>query len=211
MHWQPSQESFHLSTSSAEPDAATIIASLAIIGHQLHRNADHAKSLLCQHLTEVSQGIVHLHITRTAHPTPAPCFVKRISMPVHFCEFTYGTLYIVVASGKATFSADAACHLAESCAMLLYTCEMRVLLQQVYLHLCSHTSAKLSPREQDILLLLCANKTKDEIATTLSIAPRTLDKHKQHIYDKLGVHNELAVLLAAYTRNLFFPLDKGDE
>jgi LuxR family maltose regulon positive regulatory protein len=47
----------------------------------------------------------------------------------------------------------------------------------------------LTPREREILPLLAAGLTNDEIAEALVIAPGTVKKHAGHIYGKLGVHS----------------------
>ncbi|MBS2536622.1 helix-turn-helix domain-containing protein [Catenulispora sp. NF23] len=47
--------------------------------------------------------------------------------------------------------------------------------------------AKVSPREADVLDLLCRGLTDRQIATRLGISPRTVDKHLEHAYVKLGV------------------------
>jgi DNA-binding NarL/FixJ family response regulator len=46
---------------------------------------------------------------------------------------------------------------------------------------------EVSPREADVLDLLCRGLTDRQIATRLGISPRTVDKHLEHAYVKLGV------------------------
>jgi DNA-binding NarL/FixJ family response regulator len=46
---------------------------------------------------------------------------------------------------------------------------------------------KVSPREADVLDLLCHGLTDRQIGTRLGISPRTVDKHLEHAYVKLGV------------------------
>ena len=57
----------------------------------------------------------------------------------------------------------------------------------------------LTPREQDVVLLLCDRMSSGEIADRLTISRRTVEKHIEHVYLKLGVHgrkglNEEAVV-----------------
>lgn len=45
----------------------------------------------------------------------------------------------------------------------------------------------LSPSERTIIRLVAEKKTSKDIAETLSISPRTVDKHRTNIIDKLGI------------------------
>ena len=49
-------------------------------------------------------------------------------------------------------------------------------------------SSKLTRRETEILVWLSQGKTNSEIGLALSISPRTVKKHLEHIYSKLRVH-----------------------
>jgi DNA-binding CsgD family transcriptional regulator len=52
----------------------------------------------------------------------------------------------------------------------------------------SSNDSGLKRRETEILALLSHGKTNAEIALALSISPRTVKKHLEHIYNKLQVH-----------------------
>lgn len=52
--------------------------------------------------------------------------------------------------------------------------------------------ASLSDREWEVLAALAMGKTNDEIATQLTVSTRTVDRHVQNIYTKIGVHNRVA-------------------
>jgi DNA-binding CsgD family transcriptional regulator len=58
----------------------------------------------------------------------------------------------------------------------------------------------LSRREAEILAWIAHGKTSAEIASILSISRRTVDKHLEHIYPKLGVETRIAA--AATTWNI---------
>jgi DNA-binding CsgD family transcriptional regulator len=47
----------------------------------------------------------------------------------------------------------------------------------------------LSERESEVLGLVAEGRTNVEIATALSIAPGTVKKHLDHIYEKLGARS----------------------
>ena len=49
-------------------------------------------------------------------------------------------------------------------------------------------------REQQVLTWVACGKTDSEIADLLSISPRTVQKHLQNIYQKLGVETRTAAM-----------------
>jgi DNA-binding NarL/FixJ family response regulator len=51
----------------------------------------------------------------------------------------------------------------------------------------------LTKRELEILKLITAEKTNDEISTMLFIAKRTVDSHRQNLLNKLGVKNTVGL------------------
>src|SRR5713226_3727807 len=61
----------------------------------------------------------------------------------------------------------------------------------------------LTTREGEVLSWLSKGKTNRDIAQILGLSPRTVDKHLEQIYSKLGVENRTAAAaIAARTRNL---------
>lgn len=55
--------------------------------------------------------------------------------------------------------------------------------------------AELTPREQQVLALLCEAKTNKVIAAELAISPRTLDIHRARVFEKMQVRNISELLL----------------
>lgn len=55
--------------------------------------------------------------------------------------------------------------------------------------------APLTARERDVLQWLGAGKTDKDIAAILTISPRTVQKHLQRIYEKLGVETRTAAVM----------------
>jgi pimeloyl-ACP methyl ester carboxylesterase/DNA-binding CsgD family transcriptional regulator len=53
-------------------------------------------------------------------------------------------------------------------------------------------SEPLTPRERDVLSLCADGKTNEEIATALTLSPRTVERHLSNIYSKLGVTGSAA-------------------
>ena len=58
----------------------------------------------------------------------------------------------------------------------------------------------LTPREKEIMLLICEGKTSKEIAEELFISKTTVDTHRKNIIEKLGCRN-ISELLAKYTNH----------
>jgi DNA-binding NarL/FixJ family response regulator len=59
----------------------------------------------------------------------------------------------------------------------------------------------LTTREGEVLLWLSKGKTNRDIAQILGLSPRTVDKHLEQIYAKLGVENRTAAAAIATRRN----------
>jgi DNA-binding CsgD family transcriptional regulator len=55
----------------------------------------------------------------------------------------------------------------------------------------------LTDREREVLVLVAAGKTNGEIAAVLSISARTVQKHLEHIFQKLGVETRTAAAICA--------------
>ncbi|EPM65801.1 LuxR family DNA-binding response regulator, partial [Pseudomonas syringae pv. actinidiae ICMP 18804] len=65
------------------------------------------------------------------------------------------------------------------------------------------SSFQLTEREVDVLRWVACGKTNKDIADILQMSPRTVNKHLEHIYVKLGVETRTAatsVALAAMAR-----------
>ncbi|HET7365875.1 MAG TPA: helix-turn-helix transcriptional regulator [Burkholderiales bacterium] len=60
---------------------------------------------------------------------------------------------------------------------------------------------QLTPREHDVLRWLSAGKTDRDIGAILEISPRTVHKHLQRIYEKLGVETRTAAVARAHALN----------
>jgi DNA-binding CsgD family transcriptional regulator len=55
----------------------------------------------------------------------------------------------------------------------------------------------ITEREREILALVAAGKTNAEIAMILAISARTVQKHLEHIFRKLGVETRTAAAVCA--------------
>lgn len=59
----------------------------------------------------------------------------------------------------------------------------------------------LSPREAEVLGLVARGKTDAQIAEALVVSPRTVHKHLEHVYEKLGVQTRTAAISRAFGHN----------
>lgn len=59
------------------------------------------------------------------------------------------------------------------------------------------SSAALTPRETEVLSWLAKGKTNRDIADILGMSPRTVNKHLEHIFEKLGVETRTAAAAIA--------------
>ena len=53
----------------------------------------------------------------------------------------------------------------------------------------STSDSPLSERENEVLRLLAEGKNAKEIASLLNVSPKTIETHRQHIMEKLNIHN----------------------
>ena len=60
----------------------------------------------------------------------------------------------------------------------------------------------LSDREKEILLLICKGMTNNEIAETLFISKRTVDKHRANILEKTNCKNTANLVVYAIKNRL---------
>ena len=58
----------------------------------------------------------------------------------------------------------------------------------------------LTQREEEVLRWLSLGKRNTEIAMILGISPRTVQKHVEHVFEKLGVENRTALVAATWER-----------
>jgi len=57
--------------------------------------------------------------------------------------------------------------------------------------------AALTPREAEVLSWLAKGKTNRDIADILGMSPRTVNKHLEHVFEKLGVETRAAAAALA--------------
>ena len=58
----------------------------------------------------------------------------------------------------------------------------------------------LTPREVEVLDAVAEGRTNARVAQALRLSPRTVQKHLEHVFEKLGVDNRTAAVRAARDR-----------
>ena len=176
-------------------------------GQSLCQASHTATESLCEHLLRLTEEKAYLllHHKPTAQTLPPG---TQLSIPVCFKARTYGTLCIIGDTpGKLALSFPFAQLLAQICSWVLYTLEQAVFLERQCQQLDYFIHGPLTQREKDVLFLICQGYDTKDIAATLCISPTTVNKHRQHIYEQLGVHSEHDAALVAYQSGIFTPLD----
>ena len=60
----------------------------------------------------------------------------------------------------------------------------------------------LTPREQEVLQLTAEGNTSSQIADRLSVSPRTVEKHRSNLMQKLGLHDRSDVVRYAVGKGI---------
>ena len=63
----------------------------------------------------------------------------------------------------------------------------------------------LSPREQEVVKLIAEGMSGREIADQLGISPRTVERHRANLLEKLGLQDRVDVTRYAIRRGLIKP------
>lgn len=159
---------------------------------------------LGQEIAGITQGQAQLILRWQRQPRgqrQTAAISPAFSYPIRYNNCGYGTLNVApnAADPEApAFPLTLAHLLAEICGLLLYSIEQSALFRVQSQQLEPQPMEALTKREHEILSLICKGLSRCEIAEALSIAPRTLAKHYQHIYAKFGVHDERDALLVAF-------------
>ncbi|WP_151759289.1 response regulator transcription factor [Dictyobacter vulcani] len=179
-----------------------------------------AVSRLCQEVRYVTKNRAQLSLRKEKErETRLPGDFHQVAMtlPVQFGQTVYGALHIAVDpfnTDQPALPLVVAQLLAQSCSWMLYTLEQSTFLHSQCQHIDYQVYEPLTKRETEVLKLMFRGLGQEEIAEKLCIAPATVNKHRQHIYERLGVHNERDALLAAYhigILSLFDDLMSKDE
>ncbi len=192
-------------------DCTQLMADLLSFSQALCKQTHRIGERLCQEVMHATQGKAMLLFSCQSSSVGKDIpFHVSVSFPVRFRNRTYGTLDIAPDSAHPKFPAlplPVAQLLAHVCGSLLYTLELSAFIEGQCQLLDCQDPEQLTKREREVLELICLGYDQQAIATKLHIASATVETHRKHIAEKLGIHCERDIPLAAYRTNLFSILD----
>ena len=205
--------SSHVQASGNLSDYAPIFEHLFSVGHILRGQTHGVADRFCQEVALATQGRAQLRLRspRTSDTAQAISPPPSVSFSVQSSDRIYGTLYIApdpVEPANPALPLTIAHLLAQTCGWLLYTFELAAFLQGPSQPSGRTGHVSLTKREREVLALMFRGYDAEAIARALNITPATVGKHRQHLYEHLGVHNERDALLAAFQDGLFSPLEE---
>lgn len=186
-------------------DCTELIMELLSFGQKLGKDARQIAKHLRQEVIRITQGKARLILSSQDHEELLPLPVSA-SFPVRCHKRIYGTLEVIPNSARPAspaFPLSVAQLLAHTCGLLLYTLELTVFMEGQCRRLDDQEPGRLTKREREIMELICQGYCQNAIATKLQIAPATVETHRKNICEKLGVHSERDIPLAAYRSHLF--------
>ena len=200
-------------TSTSLQEFTQMIVELLNLGQKVYQQIHLVGEDICQVVTRATQGNARLLLpyqcSSDGQPDPFPV---SVSFPVQYRNRTYGRLDIANDPERPAYPAlplPVAQLLANTCGSLLYSLELTAFIEGQCQRLDSQIPLNLTKREREVLELICRGNDQPTIAEQLHIAPATVDTHRKRICEKLGVHSERDIPLAAYRAGLFSILDES--
>ena len=194
-------------TSTNIEEYTQLIVDLLSFGQTLCKKTHGIGERLCREVVRATHGKARLLLpfqdSLIGQRFP---FSVSVSFPVQFRHRIYGRLEIAPDSahpGSPAIPLPVAQVIAHTCGSLLYTLELSAFVEGQSQRVDSRVSGHLTRREQEVLELICRGNDQQAIATQLHISPATVDTHRKRICEKLGVHCERDIPLAAYQTSLF--------
>ncbi|TMD80049.1 MAG: helix-turn-helix transcriptional regulator [Chloroflexi bacterium] len=190
-----------------------LIEDLLSLGQTVYQQIHLVGEDICQEVMRATQGSARLLLPyqNSSAEQPVP-FTISVSFPVQFRSRNYGRLDIAPdpqRPGSPALPLSVAQLLAHTCGSLLYSLELTAFIEGQCQRLDSQIPLNLTKREREVLELICRGNDQSAIAEQLHIAPATVDTHRKRICEKLGVHSERDIPLAAYRAGLFSILDES--
>ena len=190
-----------------------LIEDLLNLGQTVYQQIHLVGEDICQEVMRATQGNARLFLPYqdSSAEQPVP-FTISVSFPVQFRHRTYGRMDIAPdpdRPGSPALPLPVAQLLANTCGSLLYSLELTAFIEGQCQRLDAQVPERLTKRERDVLELIRQGCNQSAIATQLHIAPATVDTYRKRICEKLGVHSERDIPLAAYQAGLFSVLNES--
>lgn len=177
-----------------------------MLGEQLLGQTHAVGARLCQAVADMTAERARLVLREVlSGPIWTIDMASAFPIPVRFAGREYGILLIAPTDPSSSLPAIApnlAYQLAYFCGMVLHLLEQAALVQGFSHHLTSSVRETLTPREHEVLAALARGEHPQAIAQRLHIAPATVSKHLENLYDKLGVHCAVDAILVAHRASL---------
>lgn len=190
----------------------TLLSSLAKLAHELHGQSKGVVERLCETIVETIQGQVQLILPgyqyRHTYMTSSrehPWF----SLPVEHAGRSYGKLEVAphpAQPGQTALPYHHVQWLASYCSLLLYSLETAAYFQREYPSPLKQAK-EVTPRERDILDLLCHGYSRKQIASLLDIEYDTVVKMCGSLNKHLNVTGERHAIAAAFILGLSSPIE----
>lgn len=198
-------------TGTSLEDCTQLILDLLSFGQTLSIQTHRVGERICKEVMRATEGRARLLLPcQDSSAGGHVSFPVSVSFPVRFRNRNFGTLEVTPDSERPATPAlplHMGQLLAHTCGSLLYTLELSAFIEGQCQRIDYQDPEHLTNRELEVLELICRGNDQQAIATMLDITPSTVDTHRKRISEKLGVHCERDIPLAAYRAHLFSILE----
>lgn len=188
---------------------AYYVTRLVLCGQHAYCTSSSISSSLAGEIVEMTQGQLWLELR--VKPEDGLCVKASakpklsITFPVSWDQIVYGRLHVLTSSsinGSAYVSLDVAQKVAHLCGWLLRALEDAAFLMRRrgdLAELSARGLADLTSRQLQVLRLMILGYSTTEIADLLTLSKRTVEKHQQAIYGRLGVNSQSEAIIVGLT------------
>lgn len=189
-------------------DYEHLLLRLRDLNEEMFGQSDGVIERISQEITQWSRGYlsVRWHQPGAMPPRSGP-LSPLPSAPVQYGGRYYGELVSAVDPAQPALPlvpAEKAQMVANMCGWLIYNLEVAALLGNQ--HVPSQQFEPLTRRERQVLVLMSLRYNEPTIADALHIAPKTVQKHQENIFKRLGVHAAHHAILSGFLMAQFSPL-----
>lgn len=173
---------------------------LIAVGQKPFQNIQEAVDCLCQEFMLVTGGCARLVLSSQPETNKQTGSFSALTIPVYGNQKLYGKLIVFSPDEHSltpVLSPEIASALAVLCSYLLSTFEIKLYIQEQYEQFDLTACQPLTDREKELLSMIKAGRTDQEMARSLSLTLNTLRTHRRNIYDKLNVHSKRDAIMVS--------------